>query len=239
MSTLELLCKHPSIGLITRTNTFGTEFDMVKEFIEFRKSIFSESRNSKLAVLLEPKINGAFPDILFVEYNPLMYKTWEKSRSRLNISDLKILHFLAKNPEQCAERISAILFADLSIVSQSLRKLEKSNLITCTDSKYLVIYNALLGISKIEAVEAKVGKWKQVFSQAILNKNFASASWVIIKARSFLDEKVVSEFYNNGIGLYLYQNMSFIKIHDAAESEITTSHDSLLVNEWIGRYLNP
>ena len=53
------------------------------------------------------------------------------------------------------------------------------------DKKWQLRNREALKLNRIEAVEAKIDKWEEVFQQALLNKNFASESYVLSKSRIY------------------------------------------------------
>lgn len=65
------------------------------------------------------------------------------------------------------------------------------------------------GIKRIEAVEAKISKWEEVMQQAIINRAFASESFVLSKRKRKMDENVIERIGEFGIGIYLYDDDQF------------------------------
>jgi len=117
------------LGIITRKNTHGEEFELVKKFIDYRKEIFKPTSTKKLAIFIEPKINLSYPDIVFVEYNPNNFEHWNKSRFELGSSDLKILYHIYVSRGIDATNIVMQLGCSWKDVILSVEKLCDSELI--------------------------------------------------------------------------------------------------------------
>lgn len=226
------------LGILTRRNTDGIEFEMVKDFINFRRKIYKEKLDRSLAIFLEPKINNAYPDIILVEYDPSSYKIWDKARTQLELFDLKVLNHIYRHNKVS----SSALITELSICYKdllfSLERLYDSGLLDRADKKWIIDNRSFFGVKKIEAVEAKIGKWDDVFQQALVNKNFASKSFILTKRKSKPDDEIVSRFTEFGIGVYLFDDVKFIKISEAKKNEFPINYISLYINEWIGRMIN-
>lgn len=67
---LEIYDNYQTIGTKNRSITKGEEFNLVRQYIDYRKSTFQSSSEKKMAIFLETKVENSYPDIVFVEYNP-------------------------------------------------------------------------------------------------------------------------------------------------------------------------
>jgi hypothetical protein len=85
---------YKSIGINPRKITKGIEFDLVKEFIQFKKEKFKPTSNKNLMIFIEPNINHTYPDIVFVEYKPEGFDNWSHFRFELTKVDYKICYFI-------------------------------------------------------------------------------------------------------------------------------------------------
>jgi hypothetical protein len=226
------------IGIITRKNTHGEEFELVKKFIDYRKEIFKPSSTKKLAIFIEPKINMSYPDIVFVEYNPNNYEHWNDNRFELGSSDLKILYHIYASKGINSSNIVAQLGSGWKDVMLSVEKLYDSNLIIRKEQKWCIKDKKSLSVRKIEAVEAKINKWDEVFQQAIINKNFASESYALSKMIINPKKVTIDRFDNFGIGLYIHNNAGFKMMSEAKKTPIPVSFNSIYFNEWIGRAIS-
>ncbi|TCL36254.1 hypothetical protein EV210_109204 [Anaerospora hongkongensis] len=226
------------LGIITRKNTHGEEFELVKRFIDYRKEIFKPTSTKKLAIFIEPKINLSYPDIVFVEYNPNNFEQWNKSRFELGSADLKILYHIYVSHGIDATNIVTQLGCSWKDVILTVEKLYDSDLIIRKNQKWCIKNKKSLSVRKIEAVEAKINKWDEVFQQAIINKNFASESYALSKLVINPQKNTIDRFDNFGIGLYIQNNDGFKMMREAQKTSIPVSFNSIYFNEWIGRAIS-
>ena len=54
---IELGALHPESSVRARTITWGQEFDMVQEFISYKKRKYESKRNCSLSIFIEPMIH--------------------------------------------------------------------------------------------------------------------------------------------------------------------------------------
>lgn len=238
MPIIEINGDFSNVGINTRKQTAGVELDMVNSFIEYRKSRFNERSEKQLAIFVEPKINNAYPDIVFAEYNPFAFEKWTDVRNDIEISDLKILNYIYCKKETSSEQIIKELSVKYKGLLISLEKLYDSNLISRINRKWVISDPDFIGVKKIETVEAKISKWNEVFQQALLNKNFASESSVLSKRKADPSDTVFSTFNEFGIGIYLFNDIEFSTVSKAQKKRIPINHNSLFINECIGKILN-
>ena len=238
MQILEVHNNYKHIGIHARTQTVGKELDMVNSFIEYRKSSFKEKEDKQLVIFIEPKINNAYPDLIFAEYNSSSYENWTNSRNSLDLNDLRVLYYIYERKFIVSEDIIKGLSIKYKGLLMSLEKLYDSKLIERKNGFWAVYDPNFIGIRKIESVEAKISKWNDVLQQALLNKNFSSESSVLSKIKGNPKEEICNAFNEFGIGIYLYNDIEFSRRSKPQHYEIPINHNSLLVNEWVGRILN-
>lgn len=238
MSTIEIYRNYPSIGIHTRTITPGEEYNMVREFIEFRKDAFKEKDDNHLAVFIETKINDTYPDIVFAEYNPEKFLNWNKHRNQLTVGDLKILHYILTHKKTTSQKIVTDLSSNYRDLLLSLEKLYDAELIDRKDGKWIKNPENSFGVKRVEAVEAKISKWNQVLQQALINKSFASESSILSKRKNTLSEDIVNRTEEFGLGIYLYDEKSFSQYRQPQKSKFPNNYNSIFINECIGRILN-
>jgi hypothetical protein len=70
LEIIEVYDNYTFLGINSRPITEGQEFEMVSEFINFRKDSFKATSQKQLIIFIETKINDAYPDVVFAEYNP-------------------------------------------------------------------------------------------------------------------------------------------------------------------------
>lgn len=239
MEILEIYNEYSSLGINFRPITEGEEFNMVKQFIDFKKASFKPTPTRNLAIFIETKINDSYPDIIFAEYNPYHYEHWNNSRNVLSTTDLKILHFIYSKRNVTSQRIVKELSIQYKKLLLSLEALLDAKLIVRKDG-YWVIPNRseLFGVKRIEAVEAKINKWDIVLQQAIINKAFASESFVLSKRKREPNSDIIRRMSSFGIGIYLYDNERFSCFSPACRNRFPSNYNSIYLNECIGRIIN-
>ena len=69
--------KKPEIGFFTRTATAGEEYALIVKFIDYYCDKFKRNnRKNRLAILIEPRIDSGFPDVVFASYLPSIAENW-------------------------------------------------------------------------------------------------------------------------------------------------------------------
>ncbi len=235
---IEIYDNYTNVGIKNRTITEGKEIELVRDYINFRKDRFKATENRKLAIFLESKVDNAYPDIVFVEYNPENYLDWNNARSILGKEDLKVLyHIYARGEVQSTELVRQLGIAWKDVLL-TLERLYDSNLITRKCGSWKLINEKKISTYKIEAVEAKLNQWDQVLQQSIINKNFASESYALSLAKLKPKKEVLTKFNRFGVGVCLKNGDTFDVIKEAKKNDIPVSFNSIFFNEWIGRILS-
>lgn len=239
MEPLEIYNEYSSIGINSRPITRGLEFNMAHAFVDYKKESFRSSQGHNLAIFLETRINNAYPDIVFAEYDPRDYEKWDPHRNVLNSADLKILHYIYTKKNVTSNRIIHEMSLQYKQLLQSLEALMDANLIFRSDGLWKINNrDHIFGIKKIQAVEAKISKWEEVMQQAIINRSFASESYVLLNKSRKPTSNIVERIKSFGIGIYLYNNVEFRQITQAKRSRFPSNYSSIMLNEYIGRIIN-
>lgn len=234
---IEIYDNYRIAGIKSRTVTEGEELNLVHQYIDYRKNAFHPSPERKMAIFLETKVENAYPDIVFVEYNPDNYSVWNKARELLERDDLKILyHLYIKGGGQLSDLVME-LGTTWKAAGVSVEKLYDAGLITRTYGKWSLINERQISTYTIQAVEAKINKLNEVLQQSIINKNFASESYSLSTVNK-LTKEMLSKFKKFGVGLCLKNGGSFVIMNKAKQSPIPVGFNSIMFNEWIGRILN-
>lgn len=239
MATIEVYNNYSSLGIVSRPITYGEEFEMVQQFIDFKKNSFKEQTNKQLAIFIETKINDAYPDVIFAEYDPCKYEKWNVSRKNLSTPDLKLLHYLYVNRDVTSRKIINDLSIQYKTLLHSLEALLDAGLISRSNECWNILDREnLFAVNKIEAVEAKISKWDAVMQQAILNKSFASESFVLSKCKREPNDDIVKRISSFGIGIYLFDDYHFSRVARAKRNRFPSNYNSVYLNECIGKILN-
>lgn len=235
---IEVYDNYHNLGIKNRKITEGKEIDLVREYIEFRKNTFEASDDRKLAIFLESKVDNAYPDIVFVEYNPENYHNWNDYRSTLGKEDFKVLYYIYTKGGLSANDIVTQLGVTWRDIMLIIERLYDSNLITRRNNNWMLTDEKNISTYKIEAVEAKLNQWEQVLQQSIINKNFASESYALSVGKAIPKKEILNKFKRFGVGVCLKNGDKFDVIKSAKKSDIPVSFNSIIFNEWIGRILN-
>lgn len=235
---IEIYDNYHDLGIRNRTITDGDEIELVKEYINYRKESFIPTLDKKLAIFLEAQVANAYPDIVFVEYNPENYADWNDIRSELGKQEMKILYHIYMTGGLDFSDLVTQLGITWKDAGFCIERLYDSKLIKRENKQWMLVDEKKITTHKIEAVEAKLNQWEQVLQQSIINRNFASESYALSIAKSKPKKEVLNKFKKFGIGVYIKEGDSFNVIKEAKRNPIPVSFNSILFNEWVGRILN-
>ena len=238
MDILEFSNTDKSINLVSRPITIGEENTLVDSYIEYRKSIFKSSNSHNLAIFKEVKIGNSFPDIVFVDFNPENYENWNSIRADLSRDEYRIIYFLYVNNgcEQLSDVVK-LLNLDWKTVATSFEKLYDAKLIVRKKSIWKLTNKKTVTCKNIQAIEAKFYNWNRVLQQSILNKSFASESYILSSVKKDFNPSVIQKFQDFGIGIYLEKNNVFSQISKAENMKLPINYNSIYFNELIGKAL--
>ena len=230
----------PEIGLKTRKPTHGPEYQLVRNFIDYKLNRFQNRKNRKtaIAVFIEPFLETGFPDVIFSEYDPSRFDQWSANRSRLSVSDLKVFHHILGSRGLEGLEIQKQLGLEGKVLLQSIEKLLDAELIERRSNQWQAKpFNKTFGVKKLIAIEAKMNNWTNVFNQALLNQWFASESYVLSPVLQ-PTEKNINRSEMIGVGIYVSRSQVFKKVRPSSVNPVPSCYASLLFNEWIGRRLS-
>jgi len=225
------------IGLKSRTGREGPELELVEEFIHEIPKIFRPKKN-KLALFIEPLIEGAYPDIVVTEYNPKIIDTWQKERNILNNIDFKIF----ENLRQYRGLTSSELFKNTNhnykVLLQSIEKLCDAGLVERKQGKWKPkSLSETYSVKRLVSIEAKMKEWKTLLNQADANQWFASESYALSSVKN-PRESTINKFKDYGIGLYSLSEQKLVRLNEAKKQSLPKSYMSWMFNEWVGRYVS-
>lgn len=234
---IEIYNNYHNLGIRNRTITDGDEIELVKEYINYRKESFIPTDDKKLAIFLEAQVANAYPDIVFVEYNPKNYIDWNDTRNEIGKQEIKILYHIYMTGGLDFRDLVVQLGITWKETGICIERLYDSKLIKRENKRWMLVDEKKITTHKIEAVEAKLNQWEQVLQQSIINRNFASESYALSIAKSKPKKEVLNKFKKFGIGVYIKEGNSFNTIKEAKRNPIPVSFNSILFNEWVGRIL--
>src|SRR5687767_10241834 len=127
-TTLSFTCADPTIGLNVRKSTPGPEQELVRILANSAEVSF-RTKNSHLAIFVEPALEHGFPDAVIAVYDPRRFNNWNKERTMLTTPDLRILQHIYRVRSIDESTLRAQLGAKGTGVSQSLGRLSSANVI--------------------------------------------------------------------------------------------------------------
>ena len=228
---------YSEIGIKNRRITEGKEADLVRKYIDYRKNLFKAQKDKKMAIFIEPQVGNAYPDIVFVEYNPEKYKGWNEHRNELDKRELKILYHIYSLNGVDMEGIVSQLGVTWKDAGMSIEKLYDSQIVIREHGKWILNKDSSITVLNIQAVEAKISKWDSVLQQSIINKNFATESYALMDSLYKPKKEILTKFSRNGVGVYLKKGDDFATVRKAKAVNGPSSFNAILFNEWIGRIL--
>lgn len=234
----EVYNNYQELGIKYRQITEGKEIELVRDYIDFRKEVFCPEPEKKMMIFLESKVDNAYPDIVFVEYNPESYLDWNRERSNLGKKDLKILYHLYVRKGLDASEIVTQLGISWKDAVISIEHLYDAKLVVRNNGRWELTDPKKIMPYKIEAVEAKLNKWEEVLQQTIINKNFASESYALSVSESKPGREILNKFKRFGIGIYIRRENTFDTTRSAVSKDIPVSFNSIYFNEWVGRIID-
>lgn len=216
-------------GLSLRRTKIGPEQELVDWFLN--EGCPSVRPGERLTIFLEPKLPSGFPDIVAVTWRERVTAKWRIARATLEASDLRLMHFLVTVGHPCEDSYLRSIFQ--RSVKRSLEKLINAGMVRYVSSCwYPESLTRSFALTRIIAVEAKIGAWRAALDQAYRNTWFAPESYILVPTiRS--NSVLLAEASNRGIGVLSRDNM-----HWNLNSRLTVfprSYVSWLFNEWVWR----
>ena len=226
-----------AIGLYVRKPTTGPELDLTDSFVNAYVANF-KTDTTALAVFREPRLTTGFPDVVLVEYIPATFEKWAASRSKLKVTDLKVLQHLSGGIEQETETLLEQLGGTPPLMIKTLTNLLDSGLVNYKKNRWKIkAFNQIFGIKRLISVEAKMKDWKGVFTQAQANLWYASESYVLFPTLK-LNTKAMAVAQNTGIGILNFNLGRILNIQPSKQLSLPRCYTSWLFNEWLGRVRN-
>jgi len=148
--------------------------------------------------LIEPKLEGCYPDIVMVAWRPSVTALWRPERENLESHDFRVLQHLVHCRKQHIDDLIS-LFG--SSVHKRLDKLYIAGLVSKTKTLWRARpLSTIFASVAIVAVEAKISDWNAAVRQAFLNTWFASASYVLVPG-SRTQPELKSSASAHGVGI--------------------------------------
>lgn len=224
------------IGLAVRKPKDGPEQTMVMRFIESMTSTLL-GEDTSVAVFREPRVEGAFPDLVIATFDSRVLAWWPTNRYHLSVQDIKILQSIHTLGAVSPRLLESSLGFDSRQSVRSLDALCAAELITINGDMWTpVSLEESFGIRRLIAVEAKISARRSVFLQARRNSWYASESYVLIPKTRTLDRQD-HNYSSSGIGMFALDCGYVETLVQPTVRPLPSSYISWLFNEWIGRAL--
>lgn len=223
------------IELKFRKEKQGPEADLVNNFLNDYVQLLKKD-GLNYCILKEVYAEIGIPDILIVIWEGNVTGNWAKPRNKLNITDIKLLHHIytcGKRGASIAKLNRDLAFAETEI-EKSIQKLVAAKLVSYNDGIAIILdVSSSFFIKKIISIEAKICDWKKAFSQAYVNGNFSSHSYVLLPTEKINDNILSCAKGNLGILSHSTDGPKF-KMR-AKKLKLPGSYFSWVINEYIGR----
>lgn len=230
---LEFKTSEPQIGYLSRKSVKGPEHRLAMSFLEH----MPKRRSGSIAVFLEPLMDTGYPDIVIVYYKHRVFDEWVECRKNLTLTDIKILHYLYLSGGATSDVIEGSLGVSGKNLLNSIERLLDSRMIRRYAKQWSpYILKRRYAVERIVAIEAKIKDWQSAFSQAALNRWFASESFIVSPVRK-PTQKILMKSNELGVGIYSHNKSKTQCITGAKQHGSPSCYASWLFNEWIGRRL--
>jgi predicted transcriptional regulator len=182
-------------------------------------------------ILCEAALPTGVPDLIAVEprrrFELALFK-----RRRLQLSHLKILHFLNDSGAATAEETVRLLNQSPGKTSRILKDLQSAGLIVRQRERFVPCSVSKVFVAKrIVAIEVKMRAWREALEQAAANLWFASHSYILVPALNCL-RSICNEAKKLGIGVLVFDGKQTRTVLRPRRHSIPASYGSWLINEW-------
>lgn len=207
----------------------GPEAEMVLKFIQTSL----ENPNDKIArtVFIEPSLGAVKPDIVIVDWNPLVTSSWPQERHHLKAADLRLAQLLLLEGP-LTEKYIKTYFPRSD--ARTFSRLEGARIIELEDKKWkLCDLSQVFAVIRIVALEAKISALSRALEQAYFNTWFASESYVLTCVKQPLTP-FIQKARDYGIGFWPFLEESCLEpLLFSKQHELPQSYASWLFNELV------
>lgn len=211
-------------GIVFRKALPGPERQLVERLITAMPLVHAP--DSRVTVLREPGLESGFPDLVVVVWRYSRTTEWGEPRLALLQDDLRLMHYVFQRRRVVQSELE--LHFGTRFARSSTERLHGAGLVRSAGQAWFpCALERVFAATKIIAVEAKIGKWADVLSQARLNTWFASKSYVLVPRVS---EDQVRDAQRFGIGV-LSPNQDGVREWSASTARLPRSYASWVVND--------
>lgn len=205
----------------------GPEAKMVLKFIH--TSLKNPDDQTVRTVFIEPPIGAVRPDIVIVDWDPLVTSFWPKERHYLKVADLRLAQLLLLEGPLSEKSIRAYFPRG---TASTLSRLEGARIIELEDQRWkLCDLSKVFAVRRIAALEAKISALSRALEQAYFNTWFASESYVLASVKQPLNPFIQkAQYYGIGFWPFLGEPC-FEPLLLSKQYELPQSYASWLFNE--------
>lgn len=215
-----------------RLPTEGPEMRMVDSFLA--KGLPEPLADERLSVMVEPKVEGAFPDIVAAYWDPQTASSWSPARRTLTKADIRLLHLLYV--EGGVGRVHEIMkrFRGRG-VPRSIERLRSSSVIELVNEEIcLRPLHEIFALKRLICIEAKVSSPMRAIDQAVRCTWFASDVYLLMPTLTG-NESIRKIAALHGIGMILPDSSIDAAPVSSARASLPRSYASWMFNEWVWR----
>ena len=214
------------LGAQFRRPRSGPELDLIEAFL--RSISLRAPSGCRATVFREPRLESGFPDLVVVVWREEVTRNWRSERTSLKVHDLRVMHYLHQTRSTSSERLLARFGRR---ATGSIERLHDAAMIRAVGSSWSpVALRCSYAALEIIAIEAKVGNWRKVLNQALLNTWFASKSYVLVP--NLPSRQRLAEAESLGIGIYSLAGPKGQKLARGCPQVPPRSYASWILNDW-------
>lgn len=194
----------------------------------FAYSLPEPQSDVRRTVFVEPRIGSTRPDLVIIDWDPVVSAAWPLDRRHLELRDLRIAQLLYTQGTMSEEKLR---FYCPRRLAPALERLTAAGLVTQDGCLWSLreLYG-IFAIRRLIAVEAKVKDLSKALQQAFYDTWFASESYILT-----VDRAISEDFRNKaearGVGLWLLDRHASRVEWEASQQSLPQSYMSLVFNE--------
>lgn len=215
-----------------RSPTPGPERRMLEEFQRF--GLPDPAPKEELSILLEPKVEAVYPDLVAVYWDRSITASWSSARKNLTKIDIRVLHYLYSTGTAIPVDELKSRFRNKRVKHSIERLLEAGVVLESDDELTARPLEEIFALRRLICVEAKVSAPVRALAQAIRCTWFASDVYLLLPNLPN-DDAVLRAAAVHGVGVALPDRALRNAPVQATPRALPSSYASWLFNEWVWR----
>lgn len=223
------------MDIIGTSSRPGPEAELVSDFLDAFDAELAAGE--KRTIMIEPRLCGARPDIVIIDWDPSVVNSWSAERSTVSKLELQLLQDMFLRKQALISELNSTFARS---VGPSLERLFHAGLLDKREGRVVLPpLEKIFAIRKIASFEAKISSMSQAIDQAFKNTWFSSESYILTYSRKPTD-RILSKIRARGVGLWLMDEDGdggpFVR---PPSLDLPQSYGSWILNEWIWRNSEP